>query len=210
MDALFTNPDARLRPRNLLEGYAFTRQKIDQKITLVPISYRLSADAFPELHTRLMQMQHRASITSIEVAIYPDSARISHTDGLIKIGLHALNRMTFDEMEAALAHEFGHAWRAAHPKAIGPAIRHPNVAPHQLAESEADIFARCLTNNSTQTANMLARLEPPRDIYHPRPNIRAAVVRNSTPADCVAFNLVPAHSPREPAEFIPPRQSRGV
>jgi hypothetical protein len=195
MDALFTNPDARLRPNSKLEGHAFVRQKIDQSITLVPISYRLSADAFPELHARLTQMKRRAGITSIEVAIHSNSDRISHTDGLIKIGLHTLNRMTFDDMETALAHELGHAWRAAHPRAVDPMIRYPNIPPHQAAELEADIFARCLTNNPTQTANMLARLDPPRDIYHPHPKIRATVVRHSSPVDCTAFDLAPASTP---------------
>lgn len=195
MDIAFTNPDARLRPTSKLEGYAFVRQRINGSIALTPVSYRLTANAFPELYASLTHMRTRAGVAPIEVMIEPNSERISHSDGLIKIGLQALNRMTFDDIEAALAHELGHAWRATHPRANSPVVQFLNIPKHQAAEIEADIFARCLTDNPKQTAAMLSRLGPPLDIYHPEPQIRAALVRKSTTADCAAFNLLPTNTP---------------
>jgi hypothetical protein len=195
MDVPFTNPDSRLRPARKLDGYAFVRQRINGSITLTPLSYRLTANAFPELYASLTQMRTRAGISTIEVAIEPHSDRISHSDGLIKMGLQALNRMSFEDMEAALAHELGHAWRASHPRANSPVARFPNIAPLHIAEVEADIFARCLTDNAKQTAAMLSWIGTPRDIYHPDSQIRAAIVRHSTHADCAAFNLLPANTP---------------
>lgn len=198
----FTNPDPRLRPNPAApaDAYASRRVRVGNHYELEPYSYRITQTTFPALHTQLSALQLKAGIPHYQMVAVPYLERgafIDPDNRIINIGINHLNTQSFSAIVFAFSHEFGHGWRTQHPHAPSPGqvARFP---AHQQREVEADIFARCLTQDKTGAIAALRQLGRPKDNLHPLSAARAAAVATVTEADCSIFNLPPAAMPYLP------------
>jgi hypothetical protein len=189
-EPVFTNPDARLRPKAPLEGYSFQRVVNGHTSSLQPILYTMSERSFPEVIDLLRTMEKRIGLkTKHDLTVRPASDRSSHNDSRITLGDHHLNTFSYEQIRFAIAHELGHAWREENPRAPYPPQASQMLPPQQRKEVEADIFARCLTDDVNAAIETLKKLPPPRDASHPAAAIRMHAVRATTARDCALFGF---------------------
>lgn len=165
------------------------RVLINNRYQLTPTSYEVTAQSFPTLYARFQAIEKQAGVRQKHRLIISDSDRISHNDDTITIGIGALNKTTWDDLEFAIAHEMGHAWREENPdRPYAVNAAKPQTLP-KIQELEADIFARCLTDDTKRTIAALLKLGKPRDANHPPIAERVYAVQHATAEDCRAFSM---------------------
>lgn len=195
-DAYFTNPDARLRPKQPLLALAnaplYFRDGQD-KVEVTPFN-------FPALHTQFTLMQWKAGLTE-PYKLYigrdvPSKASIlKHGDRReIKLDLGILNRSDWSSVQFWLGHELGHAWQYANPEPRIP-MRDPRVEPKQQYEVSADIFSMCLATDRGGILRGMSRLSVHNSESHPGREIRQDSVKAATHGDCQIFGLWPPVPP---------------
>lgn len=137
----FTNPDPRLRPQ-----WPIAADPSD------PHGYRITPQAFPQLHARYTAMMREAGLPAYPLyvtdRVSPFAARFIRESKQIWLNRSLFNQLSFDEITTMLVgHEIGHAWRMQNPEAR----RVPSPAPFTQAkyhEYESDMIGVCLSGQT--------------------------------------------------------------
>ena len=185
-EAWFTNADARMRPRASLLGHQLYFLPGHDELTV-------TAYNFPQLHARFNDMQERAGIFPPYRLVIgrdvPGKATVQSNTRTVRVDLSILNRDDFDGFQFWLGHELGHAWQHQNPSHRRIPIRDRRVATGDQWESEADIFAYCLTNDRTSILRGMNGLSQGGGENHAPRAARQGAVASAQPDDCLPFRI---------------------
>lgn len=202
-DAWFTNPDARLRPVSpLIFRYSQLHYLPgDNGLTVTPSN-------FPALHARFQAMQKEAGIhPAYQLVIdrkVASKASVDLQKRIVHVDLEILNRSDFEGFQFWIGHELGHAWQHQHPNRQRIPIRDQRVSEQQKWDSEADIFARCLSGDLTSILRGMNGLSQDGDNTHAPRAARQGAVAAAHWSDCLSFtyriaDILPGYLRARPA-----------
>ncbi|PZP85234.1 MAG: hypothetical protein DI582_06610 [Azospirillum brasilense] len=189
-EAFFTNPDARLRPREPLIGpqLYFTQE---------PKKLAVNQWNFPEINAEFLRIRSALGLHEYNLFIipdYPNGATVRYNSKEVLIGTNFLNDLNYDGIRWVLGHELGHelghAWRFNHQKAPHLRSALPLKRDGHVSEVEADIIAACLDGNISRTLRGMEVLNAKNDgQLHPSAENRRAYVQNTPLAQCAILSI---------------------
>jgi hypothetical protein len=184
LEALFTNPDPRLRPRESVIG---------PQMYFIPLQQKLAVTQwnFPEIHEVFTQISQRLGVSDYRLSIlpnHPDGAVVRYRDKEVLIGANFLNSMTFDSVHWLLGHELGHAWRNKNPDAPQLRSARPMASASHAGEIEADIVSLCMHKDHATIMRGMKVLRRETDgAQHPSRANRIASIEQTPLYECISM-----------------------